>query len=59
VKNILSDPKFQALHQSEPFTPKKCHVCEKNGDFGAETDPFMNIQFLITITFHEDKLAAT
>jgi len=59
VENILSNPKLQGLHELELFTPKKYNLCKKNGDSGAEIDPFLNTQFLITITFHEEKLAAT
>jgi hypothetical protein len=31
---------------------------EKNGDFGAEIDPFLNTWICIPLTFYEDSLVA-
>ena len=61
TKQLLAKGKLVGILGGDHSTPLGFMkaIAEKNGDFGAETDPFMNIQFLITITFHEDKLAAT
>jgi hypothetical protein len=41
VKNIFSNLKFQALHESEIFMAKKYNPVEKKNDLGAKMDPFL------------------
>ncbi len=53
MKNILSNSAFRALHESKPFTSKKCNPCEKNGDSGAKIDPILNTEIFTSIVVHE------
>jgi hypothetical protein len=59
VKNSLSNSKFQALHESKHFTPRKCNLWKLYAHLGAKIDPFFDTGILTSIVVHESSLAAT
>jgi len=59
VKNTLFNPEFQALHESEFFTPKKCNLCEKKRRFRGRNWRLFGTGIFIATIFHEGSFAAT